>query len=232
MVSFFLSSPQVPSPQLWPHFCKSSPKESTAFFRLFIYFTFWLHPDRLNPSYPPRPSLSPQFLHIHLSPLSPQKRGSLPRISTALAYQIAVGLGASSFTEVNKAAQLGARDPKAGYVLRDSPCSWLRIPHEHPAPYLLHTCINPTSIPCMLSGWQFSLYDLSEAQGSWFCRFSCGVLGRSGSFNASFPSSPGFPNLHLMFGYGSLHQFPSASRKSLSDDSSAWFLTASITEYH
>lgn len=39
------------------------------------------------------------------------------------------------------------------------------------------------------------------AQHIWFCGpCSHGVIGPSGSYNSSFPSSEGFPELHLMFG--------------------------------
>jgi hypothetical protein len=59
---------------------------------------------------------------------------------------------------LDEAAQVGERDPKAGNVIRDRPWSHFRSPTEDPAAQLLHICRGPTSIPCMLSGRQFSLY--------------------------------------------------------------------------
>jgi hypothetical protein len=106
-----------------------------------------------------------------------------------------------------RTAQLGERDPKAGNVARDSPAPALGVPHEDPTAGLLHMCRGPRSIPCMLSGWQTSLYEPLWAQVSWFCRFSCGALDPSGSFNPSSPFSTGFYKLCLVFGCGSLHLF-------------------------
>jgi hypothetical protein len=97
---------------------------------------------------------------------------------------------------------------------------------------LLHMSRGPRSIPCMLSGWLFSLCEPLWARGSWFCRFPCVVIDPFDSFKPSCPSSTGFSKLYIRFGCGSLHQFPSVFQWSLSDDSYARLLPASNTEYH
>jgi hypothetical protein len=60
------------------------------------------------------------------------------------------------------------------------------------------------------------------------------VLDPSGSYSSS--SHPPFlqdsPKLHLMFGCGSLHLFPSVAGWSLSDDNWARHQSMSIAEYH
>jgi hypothetical protein len=42
---------------------------------------------------------------------------------SVLAYEVPIRLGSSSTIELDKVAQLGERDAKAGSVVRDSPCS-------------------------------------------------------------------------------------------------------------
>jgi hypothetical protein len=79
---------------------------------------------------------------------------------------------------------------------------------------------------------------LSLCESSWvqvilLCRFSCGVLDLSRCPQSPPPhSSTSLPKLCLLFGYGSLHLFPSAAGWSLSGDSYARLLSASRTEYH
>ena len=41
--------------------------------------------------------------------------------------------------------------------------------------------------------------------------YSCSVLDPSGSYNPSSPSSKEFPEIYPMFGFGSLHLFPSVA---------------------
>ena len=67
---------------------------------------------------PPFPSPSPP-------PLPLRKREASHGYQPAMADQAAVRPDASSSIE---AAQLGERDPKAGNVVRDSPCSCFRGP--------------------------------------------------------------------------------------------------------
>jgi hypothetical protein len=86
---------------------------------------------------------------------------------------------------LDKAAQLGERDPKTGNVVRESPAPPLGVPQEDPAAQLLHICRGPRSGPGMVFGWWFNLYEPPWAQVSWFCRFACGVLDPSCSFNSS-----------------------------------------------
>ena len=64
-------------------------------------------------------------LPASISPLSLQKRANLNGNQPAMADQAAVRPDASSSIE---AAQLGERDPNAGNVVRDSPCSCFRGP--------------------------------------------------------------------------------------------------------
>jgi hypothetical protein len=61
---------------------------------------------------------------------------------------------------------------------------------------------------------------------------SCSVLDFSDSYNPSPLSSKGFIILHIMFGWETLHLFPSVAGWSLSDDDYIRFLSMSIAEYH
>ena len=72
---------------------------------------------------------------------------------------------------------------------------------------MLRKCRGPRPIPCSSLTWQFSVSVPLWDQVSGFCRFSCGVLDPSASFNPSSPSSIGFPKLPLTFGCGSLYLF-------------------------
>jgi hypothetical protein len=88
------------------------------------------------------------------------------------------------------------------------------------------------SSPCMLSGWWFSLWEYPRVQVSWFCWSSCGDPIPLRFLNPSPNSSIRFPEVHLMFDYESLHLFQSIAGWSLSEDSYARVLYASITQYY
>jgi hypothetical protein len=92
----------------------------------------------------------------------------------------------------------------------------------------LHICYIYVSPMYGLLG---SSHSETLGQGSWFCRFSCGVLDLSGSFNSSSCCSIGSPKLLLMFGCGSLHLFSSVAGCSLSDNSYARLPSVSVVEY-
>lgn len=74
---------------------------------------------------------------------------------------------------------------------------------------LLNMCKRPDSISFMISGWWLSLCELIWMCFIWLCRFSCGILDCSGSFDSSSTYSTGFPKLYLIIGCGSLHLFQS-----------------------
>jgi len=124
------------------------------------------------------------------------------------------------------------RDPDTGNRVRDNPTPTVRSPHEDPEAQLLHMCRGPRSIPCMLSGWQFSLY---KPHGHRLVDY-VGLLVVSLTTLAPSvlppPLQQDSPQFYLMFDCGSLHQFPAVAGWSLSDDSYARLLSASIAEYH
>jgi hypothetical protein len=84
----------------------------------------------------------------------------------------------------------------------------------------------------MLPGWWPKLCELQCFQVSWLYGCFCGVLDPSNLLSSIPHSSTRLPGNHLMFGCGSLHLPPSAAEGSLSGDSYARFLSASIAEYH
>jgi hypothetical protein len=78
---------------------------------------------------------------------------------------------------------------------RDSPCSMcLGDLYEDQAAHLLHLCSGPTSIPCLLFGWPFSLQEHTRIQVSWLCWSFCRVRVFCGSLNLFSNSSV---RLHL-----------------------------------
>lgn len=83
------------------------------------------------------------------------------RYQTPLMYQVAVRLGTSSFIEDRQDSP--DRSSKAGNRVRDRPAPALE---EGPDAQQLYMCKGPRSISCLLSRWQFSLYEQLWAQVS------------------------------------------------------------------
>lgn len=108
---------------------------------LLIKFLFTLYPDHSFPS------LFSQAL-AHPSPSAQKKRG-LPWTSTCLSRCILFYLGDSP---VRGKGSNGRQQSQRHPLLL-----LLGISHEDPIAKLLHMCRGPRSVPCMLSGWCFSL---------------------------------------------------------------------------
>lgn len=83
----------------------------------------------------------------------------------------------------------------------------LWVPREDSTTQLSHLSRGPRSVPSRLSGCWFSLCEALWAQVNCYCGCSCGVLGLSGFYNPSSPSSARFPRLCLMFGKALIYSY-------------------------
>ena len=151
--------------------------------------------------------LSP--LPISLPPLSfSQKMWGLPWISSSLGLSCCSKTRCIFFYWGYRRQPREEKDIQRQLVQTETaPTPALGAPHEDPAVQLSHMFKGPRCIPCLLSVWYFSVHEPLLTYVSWFCRFSCGVLDPSGSFNPSSPSSIIFHKIHwspLMFSCGSL----------------------------
>jgi hypothetical protein len=94
--------------------------ENVIFFpliNLFIYFTFWLELPLL--SYQSLPLSFPLLLP---PPFLLREGKDSHGYQHALAYQVVVGLVHRLLLKLDKAVQLGKRDPRTGIIVRDSLC--------------------------------------------------------------------------------------------------------------
>ena len=150
-----------------------------------------------------------------------------------LAYQAILGLGPSYPTEARQGGpvrEAGSTGRQASNTFRDSPTSVIGEPYEDSAAHLLHICRGPRSNLCSTFGWRFSLWEtpfpgqLTLFIIQWkLCPLQVPQYSPSSSLR--------FSALHLMFQCESLHPFPLACGKSISEYSYARFQSASIVEY-
>jgi hypothetical protein len=99
--------------------------------------------------------------------------------------------------------------------------------NDDQAVHQLHMYRGPRSVPCLLFCC-FSLFEPLWAYVSWFCRFSCGILGLTGFFN---PLPQYAPKLCLINVWLWVSVSVSISCF-LSEDSYARWLSATLGEYH
>lgn len=123
-----------------------------------------------------------------------------------MVYQVVVRLDASSPNKAILHRMKGS--PKQATESEITPPPTVRSPTRPPSYTIVTYTQRAHAVPCRLPCCWFSLCAL-WAQVSWFFKYSCAVLDPSGSYNPSTLSSPGFPELHLIFGCGSPHLFPS-----------------------
>jgi hypothetical protein len=110
----------------------------------------------------------------HPLPLFCLRKGEAsPVCQSALAYQVAVGLGTAFPIEARQDIPAGEKGSKGRQQSKRYPLFLLLGDlHEDQTIQLWHMCRGPSSILCMLSGWSFTFCEALWAQVSWFCRFS------------------------------------------------------------
>ena len=117
---------------------------------------------------------------------------------------------------LDKAAQLGERNPKTGNRVRDSPYPCSSRSHMKTKLHICYLCVGGLlsgSCACSLVAGSVSVDPYGPRLVD-FVGFFCGVLDLSGSSILPLPSSMRFPELWLMFSSGSLLLFPSAAEVS------------------
>lgn len=138
-----------------------------------------------------------------------RKVGDFHPYQTALAYQVAVGVGMFFFycgqarqPQISKSRQKSQIQPLL---------LMLEVTDEDQLSHLLHMYRGHRSFSYMFFGWWIRFCEHLWTQFSCFSMFPCGDLDLSVSFHLSTPSSIGFSELDIMFVCGSLHEFPSSS---------------------
>ena len=151
----------------------------------------------------------------------------------AVVYQVEARLGNSFLLKLDKAVQQEERVPRASNIVRDDTRSLFQECHKKTKPHKCNTCAEGPS-----ESHASSLVDGSVSVGSispgqlTLTVFSHGVLTPTSFHNLSTSSPTRFPELYLMFGYGSLHQILSVAGWSLSDNNWVGQWSVSKAENH